>query len=125
MTVPISDELNIRERIEQLFQGASSGCDIDSAIASFEEAAAALSAAVSTFIPIEFELGAPAVQAWSAADEFSESDDQITLQLEREVSGSKFRCQLSYDLVEVFVSASFGAPNPGEDADFDCRTSQF
>ncbi len=125
MTVPISDELNIRERIEQLFQGASSGCDLDSAVASFEEAAADLSAAVSTFIPLDFELGAPAVQAWSPAEDFSDSDDQITLQLEREISETKFRCQLSYDLVEVFVSASFGAPNPGEEADFDCKTSQF
>ena len=125
MTVPISDELNIRERIEQLFQGASSGCDINSAVASFEEAAADLSAAVSTFIPIDFELGAPAVEAWSPTDDFSDSDEQITLQLEREISGTKFRCQLSYDLVEVFVSASFGAPNPDVGADFDCKTSQF
>ena len=125
MTVPISDELNIRERIEQLFQGASSGCDLDSAVAGFEEAAEDLSAAVATFIPLEFELGAPAVQAWSPSDDFADSDDQITLQLEREITDTKFRCQLSYDLVEVFVSASFGAPNPGEEVTFDCKTSQF
>ncbi len=126
MTVPISDELNIRERIEQLFEGASSsGGDLESAVASFEEAATYLSAAISTFISIDFELGLPDVQAWSPADEAVDGDGQITLQLERESSGTKFRCLMSYDLVEVFVSASFGAPTPGGEENFDCKESQF
>ena len=126
MSVPISDELNIRERIEQLFQGSSSGGDDrETAVASFEQTEADLLAAVSTFVPVAFELGVPDVRPWSPTDEMVVAEDQITLQFERASTGAKFRSFLSYELVEVIVSTSFGAPKPPADSDFNCRESQF
>ncbi|MGI9478576.1 MAG: FliM/FliN family flagellar motor switch protein [Hyphomicrobiaceae bacterium] len=125
MSVPISDELNIRERIEQLFQGSSSGGDRETAVASIEQAEGHLSSAISTFVPIEFELGVPDIRPWSPTDEMVVAEDLITLQLERATTGTKFRCFMSYELVEVFVSTSFGAPVPVADSGFNCRESQF
>lgn len=126
MSVPITDELNIRERIEQLFQGSSSGGgDRATAVASIEQAEGHLSAAISTFVPIGFELGVPDIRPWSPTDDMVVAEDQITLQLERASTGTKFRFFLSYELVEVIVSTSFGAPTPDADSDFNCRESQF
>lgn len=126
MTVPLTDELNIRERIEQLFQGASSsGGDLESAVAGFEQAAPQLSSAIATILPLEFELGAVDVRPWSPGEGIGDDDDQILLQLERASTETKFRCAMSYELVEAFVSASFGAPAPDAESTFDCRTSQF
>ncbi|MFY0612064.1 MAG: FliM/FliN family flagellar motor switch protein [Hyphomicrobiaceae bacterium] len=126
MSEAISDELNIRERIEQLFQGSSSsGGDKETAVASIQQAEAHLTDAISTFIPIGFELGVPDVRAWSPTDEVVEAEDQMTLQLERLSTGAKFRCFIPCALVEVLVSASFGAPKPNEETDFNCRESEF
>lgn len=126
MTVPLTDELNIRERIEQLFQGASSsGGDLESAVAGYEQAAPQLSSAIATLLPLAFELGPAYVRPWSAGENIGSGDDEILLQLERESTGTKFRCAMSYELVEAFVSASFGAPAPDAESAFDCRTSQF
>lgn len=125
MTIPIAEELNVRERIERLFETSSAEVEFDVAAACLEQATEGLKTAIAAIIASDFELEGPDVLAWAPGDSQEVPADQVVFQFLRAPTGAQFRCSLANELIRGLVRAGFGGVVGDNDAGFESSNSAF
>lgn len=125
MTIPIAEELNVRERVERLFETSTTEIGLDVAAACLQETTVRLEAIISTFVAVDFELQGPEVLTCAREEAPAVTVDQVGFQFRRTSTGTQFRCCLPSELVGLLVQAGFGGATTDVDADFNCTESAF